>query len=74
MRFQRNFINHHTDERRTIVASLSLAEIECIDRLRRHEGSETADLMAEAFALRKSYAEVSDGFRHTEPPKIMLLA
>jgi hypothetical protein len=69
MRFNCEFEHQHTGECKTIVASLSLAECQSIESLRKHKGSETADVTAEAYALRKAYSEVPDGFRHTEPPK-----
>lgn len=74
MRFTCHFEHQFTGERKTIVAALSQAECRSLDDLRRHEGCETADVTAEAFALRKCYSEVPRGFLHTEPPKLMLLA
>lgn len=74
MRFECEFENQDTGECKTIVASLSLAECQSIEGLRKHEGSEAADLMAEAYALRKAHFEVAAGFRHISPPKLMLLA
>jgi len=71
VRFSCEFEHRDTGECRTIVASLSLAECQSIESLRKHSGSETADLTAEAYALRKAYSEVPRGFRHTDPPKAL---
>ncbi|MCS3895808.1 hypothetical protein M2171_004941 [Bradyrhizobium japonicum USDA 38] len=69
MRFTCHFLNPKTDERKTIVATLNTAECKSIESLRRHKGNETADVTAEAYALRKAYSEVPEGFLHSEPPK-----
>jgi hypothetical protein len=74
VRYSCEFEHQNTGECKTIVASLSLAECQSIESLRRHKGNETADVTAEAYALRKAYSEVPDGFRHSEPPKQILLS
>jgi hypothetical protein len=74
MRFNCHFLNPDTDERKTIVASLNEAERKSIESLRKHKGTDTADVTAEAMALRHAYAEVPDGFRHTEPPTLVPLS
>jgi len=74
VRFSCEFENQDTGECKTIVASLSFAECQSIESLRKHQGSETADLTAEAYALRKAYSEVPRGFRHSERPKLLHLA
>ena len=68
MRFSCEFENQHTGECKTIVAALSLLECRSIESLRKHKGSETADVTAQAYALRRAYSELPAGFRHTEPP------
>lgn len=68
MRFNCHFLNPNTDEQRTILALLSEAECKSVESLRKHKGTETADLHAQAYALRHAYAEVPRGFLHTEPP------
>jgi hypothetical protein len=68
MRFNCHFLNPKTNERKTIVAALNEAERKSVESLRKYKGTETADLHAQAYALRHAYAELSDGFRHTEPP------
>jgi hypothetical protein len=70
MRFNCEFEHRDTGECKTIAASLSLTECQSIESLRKHKGSETADVTAAAYALRKAYREVPDGFFHTEPPKL----
>jgi hypothetical protein len=74
MRFNCEFEHQDTGECKTVSASLSLAECQSIEALRRHKGSETAKVTAEAYALRKAYAEVPTGFRHTEQPKQLQLS
>ncbi len=74
MRFNCEFEHRDTGECKTIAASLSLAECQSIESLRKHKGSETADVTAAAYALRKAYSEVPDGFFHTEPPKLALVS
>ena len=74
MRFSCEFEHRDTGECKTIVAALSLAECQSIESLRKHSGSETADLTAEAYALRKAYSEAPTGFRHSERPKLLHLA
>jgi hypothetical protein len=70
MRFNCEFEHRDTGECKTIAASLSLAECQSIESLRKHKGSETADVTAAAYALRKAYSEVPAGFFHTETPKL----
>jgi len=72
MRFTCNFLNPDTDERKSIVAALSAAECRSIDSLRKHKGGETAEVHAQAYALRHAYSEVPDGFRHVEPPALVI--
>jgi hypothetical protein len=74
MRFNCEFEHRDTGECRTIVAALSVAECESVESLRRHKGSETADLHAQAYALRRAHRELPDGFHHTEPPKLQHLS
>ncbi|MEO6781839.1 MAG: hypothetical protein ABI407_11460 [Bradyrhizobium sp.] len=74
MRYACKFENRSTGECRTIVATLSQTECQSIEDLRRHSGGEIADVTAEAYALSRAYREVATGFRHTESPKLMLLA
>jgi hypothetical protein len=74
MRFTCHFLNPKTNERKTIVATLNGAERKSIDSLRKHKGTETADLHAQAHALRHAYAELPDGFLHTEPPTLVPLS
>jgi hypothetical protein len=70
MRFNCEFEHRDTGECKTIAASLSVAECQSIESLRKHKGSETADVTAAAYALRKAYSEVPSGFLHTEMPKL----
>jgi hypothetical protein len=74
VRYSCEFEHQDTGECKTIVASLSLAECQSIESLRRHKGSETADVTAEAYAMHKAYAEVPKGFRHTKPPEVVRLS
>lgn len=74
MRFNCEFKHQDTGARKTIVASLSQAECQSIKSLRKHKGIETAEVTAEAYALRKAYAEVPDGFRHIQPPTVIRLS
>jgi hypothetical protein len=71
MRFTCHFLNSATDERKTIVVPLTAAECRSVESLRKHKGSETADVHAEAYALRHAYADLPDGFRHISPPALM---
>jgi hypothetical protein len=72
MKFSCNFHNPKTDERKTIVVSLNDAERESVESLRKHKGTETADLIAQAHALRHAYREVPKGdFHHVEPPRLL---
>lgn len=71
MKFTCHFLNPDTDERRTIIASLTPAECWSIESLRKHKGTETAEVHAEAHALRHAYAELPDGFRHLSRPEAM---
>jgi hypothetical protein len=68
MRFNCIFFNPKTDERKMVVASLNDAECKSVDSLRKYKGTETADIHAQAYALRHAYSEVPEGFLHTEPP------
>jgi hypothetical protein len=71
MRFNCEFEHQDTGECKTIVAALSLMECRSIESLRKHKGSETADVTAQAYALKRAYSEVPLGFRHTEPPSLV---
>jgi hypothetical protein len=71
MRFKCEFEHQDTGECKTIVAELSQMECKSIERLRRNKGSETADVNAQGYALRKAYSELPAGFRHTERPTQM---
>jgi hypothetical protein len=68
MRYTCEFEHLDTGECKTVVASLSLPECQSIESLRKHKGSETADVTAQAYALRKAYSEVPNGYRHLKPP------
>ncbi|SDK13857.1 MULTISPECIES: hypothetical protein [Bradyrhizobium] len=72
MRFTCKFLNPDTDERKSIVTSLTAAECRSIESLRKHKGDDTAEVTAEACALRRAYSEVPDGFRHVEPPTLVI--
>jgi hypothetical protein len=74
MRFNCHFLNPKTNESKTIVATLNEAERKSIESLRKHKGTETADVTAEAMALRHAYAEAPIGFHHTEPPTLAPLS
>lgn len=74
MRYECKFEHRTTGECKTVIASLSLEECRSIESLRRHKGSETADITAEAYALRKAYSEVPEGFLHSETPKQVYLS
>lgn len=71
MRFRCHFVNRETDERKEIVAHLAEAECKSVESLRKHKGSETADVYAEAYALRHAYAEAPNGFLHVGPPELI---
>jgi hypothetical protein len=47
MRFNCHFLNPDTDEQKTILALLSDAECKSVESLRKHKGTETADLHAQ---------------------------
>jgi hypothetical protein len=73
MKFTCNFHNQKTDERKTIVVSLNDVECKSVESLRKHKGTDTADLHAQAHALRHAYREVPKGdFHHIEPPQLLL--
>jgi hypothetical protein len=74
MRYQCQFEHRATGECKTVVASLSAEECRSIESLRRHKGNETADVTAEAYALRKAYSEVPAGFLHSEAPQQVYLS
>lgn len=74
MRYTCEFEHQDTGECKTVFASLSLVECRSIEGLCKRKGSETADVTAEAYALRKAYSEVLDGFRHTAPPTLTLVS
>lgn len=69
MKFNCSFLNPKTDERKTIVASLNDAECKSVESLRKHKGTETADVTAQAYALRHAYRELPTGFHHVDPPQ-----
>lgn len=72
MKFICNFLNPDTAERKTITAALSAAQVTAIDGMRA-ANDVSADVQAEAMALRSAYAEVPEGFRHTAPPALISL-
>jgi hypothetical protein len=71
MRLKCEFRHLKTDDEKEIVVSLSGAECQSVESLRKHKGTETADLHAQAYALRHAYREVPDGFLHTNPPTLL---
>jgi hypothetical protein len=71
MKFNCSFLNPDTDERKTIVASLNDVECKSVESLRKHKGTETADIHAQAYALRHAYRELPKGFQHIEPPQLL---
>jgi hypothetical protein len=73
MRFNCEFFDGE-DEIREIAVSLNAAECESIKGVREHEGTERADLIAQAMALRHAYGEVPKGFLHTSPPQEIWLS
>jgi hypothetical protein len=60
------FLNTKTDQRLSVTAQLTDAEIKSVERLRAGNGD--ADLYAQACALRHAYREAGKGFQHIEPP------
>ncbi len=75
MKFSCNFHNPKTDERKTIVVSLSDIERKSVESLRKHKGTDAADLIAAAHALRHAYREVPKGdFHHVESPTLVPLS
>ncbi len=74
MRFNCHFFNADTDERKTVLASLTDLECTSVESLRKYKGTETADVHAKAYALRHAYRELPEGFRHIEPPTAVSLS
>ncbi|OAF17854.1 hypothetical protein [Bradyrhizobium neotropicale] len=72
MRYSCHFLHEASDERRTIIAALTLAECLSVDSLRKHKGATTADTVAAAYALRHAYAELPKGFLHVSPPELIM--
>jgi hypothetical protein len=66
MKYRCQFLNTATDERLSVIAQLTDAEIKSVERLRKQNGD--ADLIAKAYALRHAYREAGKGFQHIEPP------
>jgi hypothetical protein len=71
MRLKCEFRHPQTDDEKEIVVTLNGAERQSVESLRKHKGTETADLHAQAYALRHAYREVPEGFRHTNPPTFL---
>jgi hypothetical protein len=70
MKYRCCFLIRETDEQKIIVASLSAVEAQSIEDMRAAADS-TADIHAEAYALRHAYGEVPDGFLHYKPPQLV---
>jgi hypothetical protein len=69
MRFNINFVNPKTDERKSIVVKLTDKECASVESLRKHKGTDTAGITAAAYALRHAYREVCPlTFSHVGPP------
>jgi hypothetical protein len=62
VKYSCEFINPATDERVSVIAHLTDAEIGSVERLRAGHGN--ADLFARAYALRHAYTKVPKGFLH----------
>ena len=63
MRFSCEFEHRKTGVRKTIVATLTPAQVRRVQGLTEH-----AEVNAMAMALAHAYAEVPKGFLHVEPP------
>lgn len=73
MRFNCHFLNHKTDERRSLVIGLSDRERESVESLRRREGTDAADLSAMCYALHHAYRELDPHtWHHIEAPKFIV--
>jgi len=72
MRYRCHFIHKDSDERKEVVVALTAPEIESVDSLRRHKGTETADVSAAAYAMRHAYSEINPhAWRHVEAPTLI---
>lgn len=75
MRLKCEFRHLTTDDEKEIVVTLNGAECQSVESLRKHKGTETADLHAQAYALRHAYREIpADGWRHTKPPTFLAVS
>lgn len=68
MRYRCQFLNTATDERLSVVADLTAAEIKFVEGRRAENGDDDANLYAMVFALKYAYARVPKNYQHIEPP------
>jgi hypothetical protein len=60
--------SHRSGATKSVIIALEAVEIRSIEALRKLRGAAEADIVAQAYALRHAYREVSRGFKHSEPP------
>jgi hypothetical protein len=71
MRFNCNFEDRQSGVSLNVVAILTDAEIQSVERVRALQGTKQASLIARAYALRRAYKIVPAGYRHTSPQELV---
>lgn len=74
MRFNCHFVSL-ADQRRTLLITLTPRECRSVDRLRKSQGAELADVTAAAIAMYHCYKELDARvWRHIAPPEEVRLS
>jgi hypothetical protein len=74
MRFTCRFENRTTGEQKDLISVLDPEEVAAVERVRRTDGDDVAQVTAACFVLRSAYAELDAlQWSHLSPPALVTI-